>query len=135
MILNNTRERTWLIDKGKKTSISSSSISSSNDRFARQLSMVCSVGIMGKIIQVSLLIALSLISVSQSADHSLFKTCSQSSFCRRNRGVNGTFNVDVNSLMVNPYQMNVELTNSAFSDIRFVLTVRAIEVRLNRVMQ
>lgn len=81
---------------------------------------------MRKIIQ--FLILLALISISQSADHSLFKTCGQSSFCRRNRGVAGLFTVDVDSMMVGPYEMSVDLINSS-NNIRFVLTIRAIEVR------
>lgn len=84
---------------------------------------------MRKLVEFLLLIAL--ISVSQSADRSKYKTCSQSSFCRRNRGIEGVHEVDINSLTVGPYEMSVDLFSPTARDIRFVLTVRAVEVRIS----
>lgn len=69
-----------------------------------------------------------LISYVLAADHDVYKTCNQSSFCKRNRNVKSNFRVDKTGLSISPYAMSIDLIDE--NNIRFVLTIRAIEVKL-----
>lgn len=73
-----------------------------------------------------LIFLITLVSCTFAADHDVYKTCSQSSFCRRNRNVQSRFTVDREGMTISPYAMSVDLINEI--GIKFVLTIRAIEV-------
>lgn len=74
---------------------------------------------------------------ANAVDHSVFKTCTQSSFCRRCRALQpgtSTFNVIASTepVTVDSSTVRVDLTNTA-NGVSFVLTVQALEANTFRV--
>lgn len=70
-----------------------------------------------------------LISSAIAVDESLFRKCTQSSFCRRCRGVNGTSNYEVlvDTLHTDTSQITVEIQNKENLHL-FLMKLGALQV-------
>lgn len=74
-------------------------------------------------------VLLAAISLAVAVDESIFRKCSQSSFCNRCRSVNGTsrYEVLVDTLSVDTSSISVEIRNNENQHL-FVLKLEALKV-------
>lgn len=77
----------------------------------------------------TILVLLGLITFAIAVDESLFRKCTQSSFCRRCRGVNGTsrYEVLVDTLYTDTSQITVEIQNKENLHL-FLMKLGALKV-------
>jgi mannosyl-oligosaccharide alpha-1,3-glucosidase len=82
------------------------------------------------------LAVVSLIHLTESADKELFKTCEQSSFCRRCRNVAGASNYEVlqDTLYNGAFYIEADVRNSENSHL-FVMKLEALKVKFDVEME